>query len=140
MAVEAERRHLLIGDGDAGGIAATIDFRSDAQSGSAVRRGNQADDRGQTDERGAAPVHGTSANPVGTLLGIQRAIAEVNPQIVVTSTTTMDGMLKDLRANERFRATLSACFGAIALLLSTVGLYGVAARQVRIPVHREHSF
>jgi hypothetical protein len=60
---------------------------------------------------------------------IRRAIAEVDPQIVVTSTTTMEERLKGLRANEHFRATLSACFGVTALLLSAVGLYGLAARR-----------
>jgi predicted permease len=72
----------------------------------------------------------TASDPARLMPDIRQAIAEVTPQIVVTSTTTMDELLGRLRANERFRATLSACFGGAALLLAAVGLYGLAARRV----------
>src|SRR5262245_51356773 len=58
VSLEADGGHLRVGDGDAIGIAAPIDLRSNAETGPAVRRGNQADDGSETDEGCAAPIHG----------------------------------------------------------------------------------
>jgi hypothetical protein len=71
----------------------------------------------------------TSGDPATLLPQIRRAIAEVDPQIVVTSATTMKSLLGRLRAHEQFRATLSACFSGAALFVAAVGLYGLAARR-----------
>jgi predicted permease len=62
--------------------------------------------------------------------GIRHALAEVDRQIIVTGTTTVEASLSDLIAAERFRATLSTAFAAAALLLAVAGLYGVVARRV----------
>ena len=52
--------HLFIADGDAFGVGALVDFGSDAQPG-CRRRADETDDRGQTRQRFAAPVHGDVA-------------------------------------------------------------------------------
>ena len=57
MPLEAYRRQLRIGDGDATRVLAAVEFRPNAESGPTVRRGNEAHDRGQVDEWGAAPIH-----------------------------------------------------------------------------------
>jgi putative ABC transport system permease protein len=72
----------------------------------------------------------TAVDPHVVLPTIRGALAEVDPQIVVTSTTTMDAALAEVVAAERFRATLSSAFAGTALFLAVVGLYGVAARRV----------
>ena len=57
------------------------------------------------------------------------ALENVNPQLALTFrplTTQMDASL----SQERLIALLSACFGALALLLSGIGLYGVTAFAV----------
>jgi putative ABC transport system permease protein len=72
----------------------------------------------------------TAGDPEAVLPAIRQALAEVDPQIVATRTTTMEAALSDLIAAERFRATLSSAFAATALLLAVVGLYGVASRRV----------
>ncbi len=69
-------------------------------------------------------------DPLLVLPTIRTALAEVDRQIVVTGLTTMDELLAGVIAAERFRATLSAAFALAALLLSAVGLYGVAARRL----------
>lgn len=58
VALELDHRHLRVRDIHAGRIAVPIDFRSYVQARSAVRRADQTDDRGQTHQRRAAPVHG----------------------------------------------------------------------------------
>jgi predicted permease len=55
---------------------------------------------------------------------IRAAVAQVNPAIAVTLRTYDDQIKQSLRT-ERMLATLSSGFGALALLLSVVGLYGV---------------
>lgn len=72
----------------------------------------------------------TAGDPGAVLSSIRQAMAEVDPQIVVTSVTTMDTSLAEVIAAERFRATLSTAFALTALFLASVGLYGVAARRV----------
>src|SRR5438270_1513109 len=57
MPLEADGRHLRVGDGHAAGVAALIDLRPNAQTGAAVRGTDQAHDGGQIHEWRAAPVH-----------------------------------------------------------------------------------
>jgi predicted permease len=56
--------------------------------------------------------------------GIRAALAQVHPELPVTLRTYDDQIQQSLRT-ERMLATLSSGFGALALLLSIVGLYGV---------------
>jgi putative ABC transport system permease protein len=72
----------------------------------------------------------TSTPAEASLPALRQAIAEANPQVVVTSTHTMASLLGRTIAQERFRAMLSAGFAGTALVLAAVGLYGVAARRV----------
>ena len=72
----------------------------------------------------------TGIDPLVVLPTIRSALADVDRQIVVTGTTTMDESLAGVIAAERFRATLSTAFALTVLLLAAVGLYGVAARRV----------
>ena len=72
----------------------------------------------------------TSPEASSLLPHIRKAIADLDPQIVVTDTTTMEDVIARLVAHERFRATLSGWFGGAALVLAAVGLYGLAARRV----------
>jgi predicted permease len=55
---------------------------------------------------------------------IRAVVAQIDPGIPVTVRTFDDQIEQSLR-NERMLAALSSAFGAIALLLSVVGLYGV---------------
>ena len=72
----------------------------------------------------------TSGDPTAMLRPMRQAIGEVSPQLVVTSMTSLEERVTRSVAEERFRATLSAVFGAMALGLAAVGLYGLAARRV----------
>jgi hypothetical protein len=72
-----------------------------------------------------------SARDVAALLpAVRSTLRDYDPNIVVTSTATMDSILKRSIAEEHFRATLSAIYGGAALVLAAVGLYGLAARRV----------
>ena len=71
----------------------------------------------------------TTGDADAILPAARAAIAAAVPQMIVTSTTTMEAALAKSIAEERFRAMLSACFGGAALVLAAVGLYGLATRR-----------
>jgi predicted permease len=60
---------------------------------------------------------------------VLQAFREVNPAISVQF-RTMDGFIRDGLAGERLMAALSGFFGVVALVIATVGLYGVMAYMV----------
>jgi predicted permease len=60
---------------------------------------------------------------------ITQALREVNPAISI-SFLTMEGMLRDTLTSERLMAGLSAFFGGLAVIIATVGLYGVMSYMV----------
>ncbi|HUE84759.1 MAG TPA: ADOP family duplicated permease [Vicinamibacterales bacterium] len=70
-----------------------------------------------------------SGEPDGILPSVRRAVAAASPQTVVTSMVPMENLVARSVADERFRAMLSSLFGASALALAAVGLYGVITRR-----------
>lgn len=60
---------------------------------------------------------------------VKSAIADVNPDVTVEFRTLAVQVAESL-SRERLLATLSGFFGALALLLATVGLYGVMSYSV----------
>jgi putative ABC transport system permease protein len=71
-----------------------------------------------------------AGDPAGLLPTLRRAIAEAEPQVSFVTIETMATMTGRSIADERFRAQLAIAFGAMALLLSAIGLYGLIARSV----------
>jgi predicted permease len=72
---------------------------------------------------------GTDAPLTAVTPGVLQALREVNPAISVQF-RTMDGFIRDGLAGERLMAALSGFFGVVALVIATVGLYGVMAYMV----------
>ena len=61
---------------------------------------------------------------------LRRAVAEVDPNLTITSLRTMQQQVEMSFDQERAVASLASLFGAVALLLAVVGLYGVTAYTV----------
>jgi putative ABC transport system permease protein len=71
------------------------------------------------------------ANSPQTLaLSAQKAIQEIDPQQPIADVRPMEEILRDTFARQRFSAVLLAGFSLTALLLATVGIYGVLAYSV----------
>lgn len=68
--------------------------------------------------------------PESAFPAIRAAVAELNPALPVGSLSTLEERVETSLSTERMLATLSTAFGAIALLLSVVGLYGIVAYVV----------
>jgi predicted permease len=75
---------------------------------------------------------------VSTLLpSIRRAVGTVDPELALSSTTTMEAAFTDLQATPRFTMWLLILLGGTGLSLAVVGVYGVIAYLV---AQRTHEF
>jgi hypothetical protein len=65
---------------------------------------------------------------VGSLMPeLRRAVSEALPGAVLQEPKTFDGLFMEFLAQRRFNALLVGAFGALALLMVSVGIYGVMA-------------
>ena len=72
----------------------------------------------------------TAGDPVGVANELRRAIAEVDPNLPVDDVKTLSAQIATTLNSQRLAARLVAAFGALALLLAAVGLYGVITQSV----------
>ena len=61
---------------------------------------------------------------------LRKALAEVDPNLTITSVRTMRQQVALSFDQERAVASLAGLFGIVALVLAAVGLYGVTAYTV----------
>jgi predicted permease len=71
-----------------------------------------------------------SGDPSALIPAVRRAVADVNNRSAITMIRSMDDSMSVTVANERYRAVLSSAFGVAALLLASIGLFGLLSRTV----------
>jgi len=61
---------------------------------------------------------------------VRRAIAEVNPNVLVGATSTLTEQVEESTASQRLIARLSSFFGVLAAFLVCIGIYGLLSYAV----------
>jgi putative ABC transport system permease protein len=72
----------------------------------------------------------TVGDPAAILPAVRNEVRQVNPQLPLFRVGTLQSQLSNTLNQPRFRAVLLAGFAAIALLLATIGIYGVTSHAV----------
>src|SRR5262245_18701159 len=71
-----------------------------------------------------------TGDPMGFIAALRREMRAIDPKLPVVDINTLDALMDASLVQERLIATLSGFFGLLALMLSSVGLYGVMSYTV----------
>ncbi len=72
----------------------------------------------------------TQENPASMLKSIAAAVHSVDPTVALAQPKTMDEVIDESMANQRFTLVLFTTFAVVALFLAALGIYGVMSFSV----------
>jgi predicted permease len=72
----------------------------------------------------------TSGSQEGMIAGVQRVVQGVDPQLPIASFRNMDEVVSQSMSDQRFQTVLLSALAALALLLASIGIYGLIANSV----------
>ncbi len=72
----------------------------------------------------------TAGSTAPLLSAVREELAVMSPGLALANIQTMDDIMADAQSRDRFSALLLTLFGVIALLLASVGVYGVLSYAV----------
>lgn len=84
----------------------------------------------QNADRGLTFVLKTASDPNALVSGVRRALSELDRELPVFDVQTMEQRMERSLMRHRSPVLLSLSFGAVALFLSAIGIYGVLAYLV----------
>ncbi len=79
---------------------------------------------------GSTLVVRTETDPTGYLSQIRSALTSMNSSAILSNAKTMQQLRGELIADRRFTLILVATFSALALILASIGIYGVISYSV----------
>jgi ABC-type antimicrobial peptide transport system permease subunit len=74
----------------------------------------------------------TERDPLTLVTSVRRVMRDLDPKLAVADIRTMEEILGDTYARERFLASLMGSFSGCAVLLAAVGIYGILAYSVSL--------
>lgn len=80
-------------------------------------------------------VRSATGDPAALVPAIRAEVARLDPDLPVAAVATMDDLVRQATAPTRFAMILIGIFAGVALLLASVGLYGVISSLVRQRTH-----
>lgn len=75
-------------------------------------------------------VRTSGSEPSAALPLVRKTVREVNPAATINEVRTMESVVSESLARQRFQMTLIGTFAVVALVLAAIGLYGVLALVV----------
>lgn len=86
---------------------------------------------------GANVVVRTSADPTSLAASVRGEVRNLESEAAILNINTMDGMISQTQASfmRRFPALLISIFAGVALLLASIGIYGVVSYSVSQQIH-----
>jgi predicted permease len=86
----------------------------------------------QDNRRSLSLVLETDADPKNLLASVRAAVRSIDPGVPVHAVRTLDAIRGSSLANDRFLLLLLLLFGASAVALAVIGVYGVTAHDARL--------
>ena len=111
------------------GVVGAVKLRG-MEEGENARAGAYYQPYTQAPTRGIAWAIRSRGDVVSTRAAVERALAEIDPEVALTDVFAMSERIEKSLNPRRAPMLLSLGFGAVALLLAAIGLYGVLAYLV----------
>jgi putative ABC transport system permease protein len=77
----------------------------------------------------------TTGNPLGLIGSVRQVVKQLDPGLPVSDVATMEQRMSDSVAESRFSTLLLGIFAVVAIVLATVGIYGVTSYAVTARQH-----
>jgi predicted permease len=77
----------------------------------------------------------TDGNPLALIDAVRQQVKQLDPSLPVSDVATMEARMSDSVAQARFSAMLLGIFAVVAIVLASVGVYGVTSYAVTSRLH-----